>query len=169
MYPTPVFFEANVGIRVDSRRPRLNSSEPPEECCMKPSLLRAVVVSALTIGAASTLSAQPQSNLNLRAPATPLVVHDPYFSIWSNADSLTGGPTRHWTGTRQELTGIVRIDGKNFRYHDEIDAVPTLQETQRTITPTRTIGTVANQQIELQLCSLTPAFPEDMAVMARPV
>ena len=90
--------------------------------------LRTIVISVLAIGVAATLQAQPQSNLNLRAPATPLVVHDPYFSIWSDADRLTGGPTRHWTGTRQEIAGIVRIDGKNYRYlGDSEDEVPALE------------------------------------------
>ncbi len=80
---------------------------------MKSSLIYAIVASAFTVSAAA--QTQPHSNLNLRAPATPLVVHDPYFSIWSNADRVTDGPTRHWTGARQELAGVVRIDGKVYR------------------------------------------------------
>jgi hypothetical protein len=137
---------------------------------MKFLLLRTFVPFAFTIGSAAILLAQPQANLNLRAPATPLVVHDPYFSIWSNTDRLTGGTTRHWTGTRQELVGIIRIDRKNYSYLGEAgDDVPALEEVQRTITPTRTMVTLGNAQIELQICFFTPALAGDMAVMARPV
>src|SRR5262245_17005744 len=115
---------------------------------MKPLFLRAIVISAFTVSAFSTLQAQTQSNLNLRAPATPLIVHDPYFSIWSNTDRLTGGTTRHWTGARQEITGLVRVDGKTYRYlGDSEGGVPALEETQRTITPTRTTVTLGNSQI----------------------
>jgi hypothetical protein len=135
---------------------------------MKSHVLCAVIASACVLGAAA--QTEPKSNLNLRPPSTPLVVHDPYFSIWSNADRLTGGPTRHWTGTRQEVAGFVRVDGKSYRYlGDSEDEVPALEETQRTITPTRTIVTLGNSQIELQICFFTPAFAEDMALMARPV
>jgi len=135
---------------------------------MKSHVLCAVIASACVLGAAA--QTEPKSNLNLRPPSTPLIVHDPYFSIWSNADRLTGGPTRHWTGTRQEVAGFVRVDGKSYRYlGDSEDEVPALEETQRTITPTRTIVTLGNSQIELQICFFTPAFAEDMALMARPV
>ena len=136
---------------------------------MKHSLLRTIGTAAFVIGAAVTLPGQSQSNLNLRPPSTPLIVHDPYFSIWSDADQLTGGPTRHWTGARQELSGIIRVDGKSYRYLGEEDDAPALQETKRIITATRTIVTLSNPQIELQICFLTPAFAEDMAVMSRPV
>lgn len=106
----------------------------------------------------------------LRAPAVPLVVHDPYFSIWSMADRLTDGPTRHWTGAQQALTGIVRIDGKNYRYLGDSDnSIPALDQADHQIRPTRTIVTLGNSQIELKLCFLTPAFPDDLRVMSRPV
>ncbi|MGB6975435.1 MAG: DUF4965 domain-containing protein [Terracidiphilus sp.] len=106
----------------------------------------------------------------MRAPATPLVTHDPYFSIWSMGDRLTDGPTRHWTGVPQPISGFVRVDGKNFRYLGDADnEVPAMREVGRTVTPTRTMVALENDQIELKLCFFTPAFPDDMAVMARPV
>ncbi len=106
----------------------------------------------------------------LRAPATPLIAHDPYFSIWSDGDRLTDGPTKHWSGIPQPLNGIIRIDDKNYRYLGDADrAIPALEESGRQITPTRTIITMQCLQIELRLTFLTPAFPDDIKVMARPI
>jgi hypothetical protein len=106
----------------------------------------------------------------LRAPATPLIVHDPYFSIWSTGDRLTDGPTRHWSGVPQPLNGIIRIDEKNYRYLGDADrGIPAMEESGRQITPTRTIVTFQSPQIELRLTFLTPAFPDDIKIMARPI
>jgi Domain of unknown function (DUF4964) len=49
-----------------------------------------------------------------RVPATPLITHDPYFSIWSTTDLLTDSETTHWTGSVQSLTGVANIDGKRI-------------------------------------------------------
>jgi hypothetical protein len=117
-----------------------------------------------------SVAAQQNAPDSLRAPATPLIVHDPYFSIWSMSNRLTDGPTRHWTGVSQPINGIIRVDGKSYRYLGNADdSIPALDESHREITPTRTIVTLANSQIELQLCFFTPAFPDDIRVMARPV
>lgn len=106
----------------------------------------------------------------VRPPAVPLVTHDPYFSIWSMNDHLTDGPTRHWTGKPQPLSGLVRIDGKAFRYMgDDPRETPVLPQTNVTITATHTNYTFRGQGIELTLTFFTPAFPQDLDLLSRPV
>ena len=59
---------------------------------------------------------QPYQNTDLRLPSVPLVVSDPYFSIWSPYDQLTDGSPRHWTNDEKPLEGLLRVDGKTYRF-----------------------------------------------------
>ena len=130
----------------------------------------AACTALLLAGIAAQFAKAENPDETLRAPATPLVVHDPYFSIWSMGDRLTDGATRHWTGTRQALNGLMRVDAKTYRYLGDANGeIPAMDETSREITPTRTIVTMQSPEIELKLTFLTPAFPDDLALMARPV
>lgn len=52
----------------------------------------------------------------LRAPAYPLVTHNPNFSIWSMDSELNGSPTQHWTEQNHSLVGILKIDNNYYRF-----------------------------------------------------
>ncbi|MEI7911682.1 MAG: DUF4965 domain-containing protein [Verrucomicrobiota bacterium] len=121
----------------------------------------------LLLLAATLVSA---SAANLRPPSVPLVTHDPYFSIWSPADHLTDAATVHWTGKPNRLTSLVRIDGKAYRLMGpDPAALPALAQTRLEVTPTRTLCTFAGAGIQLTLTFLTPALPDDLDVLARPL
>jgi hypothetical protein len=107
---------------------------------------------------------------NFRPPSVPLIACDPYFSIWSPADKLTDVDTVHWTGKKNHLNSLVRIDNKTFRLMgtQPID-VPPLSQTGVKVFPTRTIYTFSGAGINLELTFTTPALSQDLMVYARPV
>ena len=121
--------------------------------------------SALLLLVATTLTAQTQ-----RAPATPLIAFDPYFSVWSFSDNLTAENTRHWTGTEQPLRGLVRIDGTVYRWmgRDPRTATP-MPQTAASITPLHTSYTFEADGVRIMATFLTPSIPNDLILMARPV
>lgn len=105
-----------------------------------------------------------------RSPAIPLVVHNPYFSIWSMADRLTDEPTRHWTGAPQPIEGIARIDGNAYRFMGKHpNTLPAMHQTSNTITPTHTQYEFREAGIQLELEFFTPAIMSDLDVLSRPV
>jgi hypothetical protein len=127
---------------------------------------RAIVLLAALLSPLSPAHAQA-----LRPPAVPLVTHDPYFSVWSTADTLTEDQTRHWTGTVQSLYSAVRVDGKVFRVMGrEVRGpqTPALEQKTLTVSPTRTVYTFSGAGIGVTLTFLTPAFPDDLDVLSRP-
>jgi len=105
-----------------------------------------------------------------RPPAVPLVVHDPYFSIWSFTDQLAADWPRHWTGRIHALCSLIRIDGRPYRLMGMAPAdIPPLEQTSLEVTPTRTIYLWRTQEVEVRLTFLTPVLPHDMALLSRPV
>jgi hypothetical protein len=105
-----------------------------------------------------------------RPPSVPLVACDPYFSLWSPADTLYGADTTHWTGKARRLVGLMKIDGKNFRIMGTEPAdVPPLPQTDLEVLPTRTVYTFDGAGVRLTLTFMTPMLPDDLDLISRPV
>ncbi len=115
-----------------------------------------------------------QSPAPLRPPAVPLITHDPYFSIWSMGDTLTAEPTKHWTGSEQPLTGLIRIDDATYRFmgaspRGADPAIQPMKQVEFRLTPTRTLYSFEQNGVRLDFTFLTPALPNDLDVLSRPV
>jgi len=116
-----------------------------------------------------TIASLAQPLAPMRPPAVPLVAHDPYFSIWSMADHLNDDATKHWTGKPNTLTAAIRVDGRSWQVMGRENGTPPLPQTSVEVVPTRTIYTFAGAGVQLTLTFLTPALPDDLDILSRPV
>ena len=85
---------------------------------MMKNLLKLIVISAAALPTAAQTPDlfQPYKATDLRLPSVPIVVSDPYFSIWSPYDKLNEGCTAHWTSAEKPLEGLLRVDGVTYRF-----------------------------------------------------
>jgi hypothetical protein len=105
-----------------------------------------------------------------RPPSVPLVVHTPYFSVWSPGDWLTDTNTESWTGTPQPLDSLIRIDGRAYRLMGiEPANMPALRQISTEVLPTRTIAVFTNEKVQVTMTFMTPALLDDLDVLSRPV
>lgn len=135
-------------------------------------LMKSITLACVLAGTMLAASAQQAH----RAPAVPLAVNDPYFSLWSMSDKLTGSPTKHWTEVPQSMIGLARIDGASYSWmgmplrprREHLNATVMDQKSVE-ITPLHTYYTFAAAGVELRVTFFTPLFPTDLDVMSRPV
>lgn len=109
---------------------------------------------AIFLGASLSGSVQAADTVrSLRPPAVPLVACDPYFSIWSCADRLNDDATRHWTGKKQALSSMIRVDGKVYRLMgDQPKEVPAFPQVGLRVLPTRTITHIGRIRYDIAAC-----------------
>ena len=114
---------------------------------------------------------------NFRAPAVPLVTHDPLFSVWSFADNLTDDVTRHWDGVRKYMFGLLSFDGVLYEFLGKVNSDDShyisffrkLPQTGCEIRPMTTRYTFENELMTLELTFTSPLLLNDLMVMSRPV
>ncbi len=108
--------------------------------------------------------------MSFRAPAIPLIAHDPTFSIWSFGDKLYDRWANHWTGEGRGMAGLVRIDGEARHFCGQLVALcPVLEQVDVQVLPTRTMYRFADARIELTVTFCSPLLIDDLDVLARPV
>lgn len=111
-----------------------------------------------------------------RAPAVPLITVDPFFSIWSMGDTLYGDVTRHWTETRNNMLGVLTVDGLAYRFMGQVfsdnlvrEKTFVIPQKDAEIRPMQTIYTFQNEKVRLTVTFMTPLLLDDLKLMTRPV
>jgi len=105
-----------------------------------------------------------------RPPATPLVTVDPYFSIWSFSDKLYESWPVHWTGKTQPLCGLIRVDGKPYRFMGKEERCAEVAEQKAlAVDATQTHYTFQAGAVELKVTFVTPMLPARFNWMTCPV
>src|SRR5262249_24446563 len=75
-----------------------------------------------------------------------------------------------WTGKPNTLTAYARIDGKSYRIMGRERQSPAeLPQTRLEVLPTRTIYEFTGAGVKLGLTFFTPALPDDLDVLSRPL
>lgn len=103
-----------------------------------------------------------------KAACIPLVLHDPYFSIWSNADHLYDKDPVHWCGKRHALRGYLTVDGKVYCFLGNKDFLNYIPQTSIDVTATATKYTFENDDLKFTCTFTSPLLPEDMVLVSRP-
>ncbi len=103
-----------------------------------------------------------------RLPALPLIVNDPYFSVWCPADRLTDADTCHWTGKAKPMRGTARIDGRNYRFLGA-SPMPAMETEELRVTPTATESVFSAGGVRLTLTFTTPLLLDRPDILSMPV
>ena len=103
-----------------------------------------------------------------RAASVPLIVHDPYFSIWSGGGHLNDCDTSHWSGARQAVRGYVVIDGTPYCFMGDPEFSQTIGQTGLSVTPTSTEYQFENEWITMQVRFTSPLLLDDLLLVSRP-
>ncbi|HEX8524039.1 MAG TPA: DUF4965 domain-containing protein [Tepidisphaeraceae bacterium] len=117
---------------------------------------------------ASLVREEKLANGQYYPPAVPLVVHDPYLSIWSFRDELGDDSPRHWTGKREDLLSTIRVDGQTYLLMGQTKAAK-MEQTSVEVSPTKTVYQFAGGGVKVGMTFLTPALLDDVELLARPI
>ncbi|AUS98414.1 glutaminase [Clostridium thermosuccinogenes] len=116
-------------------------------------------------------------NHALRPPAVPLATIDPYFSVWSFADQLHDDFTRHWTGKRNAMTGVIVIDGVPLIFAGKVEPnsenyfpePARMKQISVDVSPLSSKYVFSSHGVELTVVFTSPLLLDNLDVLSRPV
>lgn len=103
-----------------------------------------------------------------KAASIPLVLHDPFFSIWSSADHLYDKDTKHWCGVRHKMQGYVKVDNVKYCFMGEPEGQEVIPQTSVDVTATATEYTFENDKVNLRVRFTSPLLLSDPVLVSRP-
>ena len=109
-----------------------------------------------------------------KAPAYPLINHNPYFSIWSFSDQLNQSTTNHWTGSPNSVLGLIKVDGKVYRFLGKEDTLSKLpielaKQESMIMNATQTSYVFSCGGVQLNVIFTSPLIINDISILSRPV
>ncbi len=111
--------------------------------------------------------------MKFRPVAVPLVTVDPFFSIWSCADSLYGDCTRNWTEIPNPIMAGVTINNIFYSFgataEDFSPVRRTVYQSSLTVKPLSTEYVFENNEIKARLTFTTPLLLDRLDILTRPV
>lgn len=103
-----------------------------------------------------------------RAASIPLIVSDPYFSVWSPADALYEADTAHWSGIRQKIRGYVTVDDTVYCFMGDKEFHQIIAQKSLDVTATATEYYFENEKIGLTVRFCSPLLLDDLTLVSRP-
>jgi len=104
-----------------------------------------------------------------KVSSVPLVLHDPFFNIWSSFDHLNDGNTTHWSGKPSHVKGFVQVGEKTYCFLGESGVVSKIPQVSLDIRATRTTCGFANEEIAFSVTFLSPLLLDDLPLASRPL
>ena len=103
-----------------------------------------------------------------RLPAYPLMLKDPFFSLWCAADDPSDSEVVFWHGEKKPFSGILSVNGENYRFLGrgcgrklKLDATE--------ITAFGTIYHFSAANFSFSVEFLSPLPPDDLDILSLPV
>ena len=103
-----------------------------------------------------------------RAAAIPLILHDPFFSIWSGADHLYDKDTQHWSEAYQTLRGNIKIDEDTYCFMGDKGCHINMPQISVDVTATSTEYVFESSRVKLTLRFTSPLLLDDPILVSRP-
>ena len=102
-------------------------------------------------------------------PAYPLLVKDPFFSLWSNGEELNKSDVIFWTGEKKDVLGVIDIDGLGYTFLGNPAGGQQIPQTDLKVTAYTTDYTFENDKLVLKVSFVSPLTPDDMMLLSCPV
>lgn len=102
----------------------------------------------------------------LRPPSTPLITHDPYFSVWYDTTPFKN--ITHWTGHPNTIKGTLTLDGCEYMFMGKT-YYPEVKLEKTDIDVFSTTLTYLCSSIRLTVKFTSPTLITDLHLSSRPV